>query len=192
MTIISTFYDSGLFTYFILPFLIFLSRIMDVTIGTIRIVMVSKGQKTMAPLLGFFEVFIWLVAISRIFENLDNWICYFAYAGGFATGNYIGLLIEEKLAVGIVKIQIITRKKAAKLIENMKEAGYGVTHHEAQGSNESVSIIYSIIKRTEIQKVENIVKTTNPKAFYSIEDVKSVSHGVFHPKTATRRWRKGK
>lgn len=192
MTILNTFYDSSLFTYFVLPFLIFLSRIMDVTIGTIRIVMVSKGQKTMAPLLGFFEVFIWLVAISRIFENLDNWVCYFAYAGGFATGNYVGLIIEEKLAVGIVKIQIITRKKAAKLIENMKQAGYGVTHHEAQGSTESVSIIYSIIKRTEIQKVEEIVKTTNPKAFYSIEDVKSVSHGVFHPKPITRRWRKGK
>ncbi|HKI90295.1 MAG TPA: DUF2179 domain-containing protein, partial [Draconibacterium sp.] len=83
-------------------------------------------------------------------------------------------------------------KKAGTLIENMKEAGYGVTHHEAQGSNESVSIIYSIIKRNEIQKVENIVKSTNPKAFYSIEDVKSVSHGIFHAKTATRRWRKGK
>lgn len=191
MTILNTFYDSSLFIYLVLPFLIFFSRIMDVTIGTIRIVMVSKGQKILAPILGFFEVFIWLIAISKIFENLDNWICYFAYAGGFATGNYIGLTIEEKLAVGIVKIQIITRKKAEKLIENMKLAGYGITHHEAQGSNENVSIIYSIIKRTEIQKVEEIVKTTNPKAFYSIEDVKSVSHGVFHPRPA-RRWRKGK
>jgi len=192
MIILDTIYNSSLFTYLILPFLIFLSRIMDVTIGTIRIVMVSKGQKLWAPFLGFFEVFIWLIAISKIFENLNNWICYFAYAGGFATGNYIGLLIEEKMAIGIVKIQIITRKKAANLITNLKEAGYGITHHEAQGGSESVSIIYSIIKRTEIQKVEEIVKTTNPKAFYSIEDVKSVSHGVFPVKTVTKRWRKGK
>jgi uncharacterized protein YebE (UPF0316 family) len=165
---------------------------MDVTIGTIRIVMVSKGQKMWAPFLGFFEVFIWLMAISKIFENLDNWACYFAYAGGFATGNYIGLIIEEKMALGIVKIQIITRKKASKLILNLKEAGYGITHHEAQGSTENVSIIYSIIKRNEIQKVEDIVKRTNPKAFYSIEDVKSVSHGVFPIKMATNGWRKGK
>ncbi len=191
MMILDAFYNSSLFTFLVLPALIFLSRIMDVTIGTIRIVMVSKGQKTVAPLLGFFEIFIWLLAISKIFENLDNWLCYFAYAGGFATGNYIGLIIEEKLAVGIIKIQIITRKKAGTLIENMKAAGYGITYHEAQGSNEKVSIIYSIIKRNEIQKVQEIVKTTNPKAFYSIEEVKSVSHGVFRPKPI-RRWRKGK
>jgi uncharacterized protein YebE (UPF0316 family) len=192
MVLTDNFFDTGFFTYFLLPFLIFLSRIMDVTIGTIRIVMVSKGQKFWAPLLGFFEILIWLLAISRIFENLDNWACYLAYAAGFATGNYIGLIIEQRLAMGIVKIQIITRRSATELIQNLKSAGYGITHHEAKGSSEDVSIIYSIIKRNEIQKVENIVKETNPKAFYSIEDVKSVSHGVFPVKTVARRWRKGK
>ena len=192
MILAENFFDTNFFTYFLLPFLIFVSRILDVTIGTIRIVMVSKGQKFWAPLLGFFEVFIWLLAISRIFENLDNWTCYFAYAAGFAAGNYIGLIIEERLAMGIVKIQIITSRSAGDLIINLKNAGYGITHHEAKGSSESVSIIYSIIKRNEIQKVENIVKETNPKAFYSIEEVKSVSHGVFPVKTVARRWRKGK
>jgi uncharacterized protein YebE (UPF0316 family) len=192
MILADNFFDTTFFTYILLPFLIFISRIMDVTIGTIRIVMVAKGQKFWAPLLGFFEVFIWLLAISRIFENLDNWVCYVAYAAGFATGNYIGLIIEERLAMGIVKIQIITRRSATELIQNLKKAGYGITHHEARGSTENVSIIYSIIKRNEIQKVENMVKETNPKAFYSIEDVKSVSHGVFPVKTVARRWRKGK
>jgi uncharacterized protein YebE (UPF0316 family) len=192
MVILDSFYDSSLFTYILLPLLIFISRIMDVTIGTIRIVMVSKGQKIWAPLLGFFEVLIWLVAISKIFENLDNWICYIAYGAGFATGNYIGLIIEERLALGIVKIQIITRKSANELIANLKNAGYGITHHQAKGSTENVSIIYSIIKRSEIQKVENIVKYTNPKAFYSIEDVKMVSQTVYPIDQAVRRWRKGK
>ena len=158
MFLTEAFYDSTFFTYILIPFLIFLARIMDVTIGTIRIVMVSKGQKFWAPVLGFFEVFIWLIAISKIFQNLDNWVNYIAYAGGFATGNYIGLILEERLAMGIVKIQIITRKTATELIVNMKKAGYGITHHEAKGGSENVSIIYSIIKRNEIQKVENIVK----------------------------------
>lgn len=192
MIISDPFFDSAFFTFFLLPFLIFISRILDVTIGTIRIVMVSKGQKFWAPILGFFEILIWLLAISRIFENLDNWMCYIAYAAGFAAGNYIGLILEERLAMGIVKIQIITRQNAAELIVNLKNAGYGLTHHEAKGGKENVSIIYSIIKRNEIQTVENIVKETNPKAFYSIEDVKSVSHGVFPMRTITRRWRKGK
>jgi uncharacterized protein YebE (UPF0316 family) len=192
MIILSSFFTSDIFTFVILPILIFFSRIVDVTIGTIRIVMVSKGHKTWAPVLGFFEVLIWLIAITRIIQNLDNWLCYAAYAGGFATGNYIGLIIEERMAIGIVKIQIITSREASNLIINLKEAGYGITHHEAKGGNENVSIIYSIINRNEIQKVEEIVKTTNPKAFYSIEDVKSVSHGVFPEKTVMRFWRKGK
>ena len=84
MQLISIFYDSGIFNYFILPFLIFLARICDVSIGTIRIVMVAKGQKMWAPILGFFEILIWLLAISRIFQNLDNWTCYMGYALGYA------------------------------------------------------------------------------------------------------------
>lgn len=185
----SSFYDSSLFTYGLLPLLIFISRILDVSLGTIRIVMVSKGQKLWAPILGFFEVLIWLVAISKIFQNLDNWVCFVAFATGFAAGNYVGLCIEERLAVGIVKIQIITRKSAKKLIENLIDAGYGITHHEAQGSAEKVSIIYSVINRKEVDKVQDIVNKTNPMAFYSVEDVKSVNQGIFKGKTV---WRKGK
>ena len=185
----TSFYDSNLFTYGILPGLIFLSRVIDVSFGTIRIVMVSKGHKLWAPILGFFEILIWLLAISRVFQNLDNWVCYVAYASGFACGNYVGLLIEEKLAVGIAKIQIITRKSANLLIENLIKAGYGITHHEAKGSTETVSIIYSIVNRKEIQKVQDIVNKTNPLAFYSVEDVKSVNQGIFTGRTV---WRKGK
>lgn len=192
MIIMETFYDSNLFTYFLLPFLIFSARIIDQSIGTVRIVMISKGQKIWAPLLGFFEVLVWLLAISRIFENLDNWVCYFAYAAGFATGNYIGLKIEEKLAMGIVKIQIITRKPADLLIEKLIAAGYGITHQDARGGTENVSIIYSLIKRTDLPKMAEEIKTYNPNAFYSIEDVKFVSHGIFTEKSTSRRWRIGK
>ena len=192
MILLNTFYESATFTYFVLPLLIFIARICDVTIGTVRIVMVSKGQKMWAPILGFFEILIWLLAISRIFENLDNWVCYFAYSLGYATGNYLGLKLEEKLAMGIVKIQIITRKTARQLIEKMKTSGYGVTYHDAKGGSEDVSIIYSIIKRTELHKVVEQIKTYNPNAFYSIEDVRFVSHGVLPVKSVTRRLRKGK
>ncbi len=183
---------SDLFSYVILPVLIFLARIADVTIGTIRIVMVAKGQKLIAPLLGFFEVLIWLIAISKIIQNLDNWVCYVAYGGGFATGNYIGMLIEEKLAFGIVQLQIITRADAHKLIEKLKVDGYGITHQEAHGSTEEVSIIYSIIKRTDIPQVVEIIRTYNPNAFYSIADVKFVNKNVYSSISPMQRWRKGK
>ena len=94
--------------------------------------------------------------------------------------------------MGIVKLQIITRKKANILIQNLKNAGYGITHHEAEGGSEKVSIIYSILKRSEIKKVEEIVLSTNPKAFYSVEDVRFVNQGIFPTNKASWAWRKGK
>ncbi|MDP2336688.1 MAG: DUF2179 domain-containing protein [Bacteroidota bacterium] len=186
------FYHGDLFTYLVLPLLIFFARISDVTIGTVRIVMVAKGQKSIAPLLGFFEVLIWLLAISKIIENLDNWVCYIAYGAGFATGNYIGMIIEEKLAVGIVQLQIITRADAHKLIEKLKTDGYGITHQEAHGATEEVSIIYSIVKRTDLPHVIEIIRTYNPNAFYSIADVKFVNKGLYSSINPMERWRKGK
>jgi uncharacterized protein YebE (UPF0316 family) len=189
---IQTFYESGLFTYAILPLLIFLARICDVTIGTLRIVMVAKGQKFLAPIMGFFEVLIWIITMSKVVQNLDNWMCYIGYAGGFATGNLVGLLIEEKLAMGIAKVQVITGKQAGKLIEALKQAGYGVTHVDAKGSNEEVSIIYTFVKRAELPRVQQIISDHNPKAFYTVEEVKSVNQGIFPVKPESMRWRKGK
>jgi len=189
------FYQTDLFSYLVLPLLIIIARIGDVTVGTIRIVMVSKGEKLIAPFLGFFEVIIWLIAMSKIIENIDNWVAYVAYGIGFASGNYIGLIIEEKLAVGIVQLQIITRTKATELIAKLKEAGYGITYHEANGANGKVAVIYSIVKRSDMNHIVEIIRTYNPKAFYSVADVKFVSKGVHSPAlpiAPLRRWRKGK
>ncbi len=171
------FADFNWFDYLILPLVIFVARICDVSLGTIRIIMVSRGQKRIAPILGFFEVLIWLIAIVRIMQNLDNWVCYIFYAGGYATGNYVGILLEEWLAVGIVQLQIITRKDPAKLIAALKDAGYGITHHNAEGgaSGKRVGVIYSIINRKELDKVVGLIREHNPNAFYSIGDVRFVN-----------------
>jgi uncharacterized protein YebE (UPF0316 family) len=182
--------DTDLFNFVILPILIFCARITDVTFGTFRIVMVAKGQKYIAPILGFFEVGIWIIVISKIMQSMDNWICIIAYAGGFATGNYIGLIIEDKIAMGIVKIQIITSQAATSLMQNLVESGFGITHHEAHGANGKVSIIYSILNRKQIPIIVEMISKHNPNAFYSIEDVKFVNKGII-PIT-TSRWRVGK
>jgi uncharacterized protein YebE (UPF0316 family) len=174
-----------------LPILIFFARITDVTFGTFRIVMVSKGNKYMAPLLGFFEVLIWIIVIGKVIQNLDNWVNIIAYAAGYATGNLVGLLIEDKVAIGIVRIQIITAIQATDLINNLIESGYGITHHEANGANGKVSIIYSIINRKQIPIIIDMIGKHNPNAFYSIEDVKFVNKGII-PTNATSRWRVGK
>jgi uncharacterized protein YebE (UPF0316 family) len=172
-------FGSETFTYIVLPLLIFLARVCDVTIGTIRIIFVSRGHKFLAPLIGFFEILIWLVAIGKIFQNLNNITCYIAYAGGFAAGNFVGICIEERLAMGTLVIRVITRKGASELITGLRSAGYGATSITAQGGSGAVSVIYSVIKRSNLDDVVAIIKKFNPKAFYSIEDVRFVSEGVF-------------
>jgi len=185
--------DFDFINYIVIPILIFLARIVDVTVGTVRIVMVSKGKRHIAPLLGFIEVFIWIIAVGKIMQNLDNWANIFAYSAGFATGNYIGLIIEEKVAMGIVRIQVITAKVADELIIKLKKAGYGITHHEATGVNGKVSILYSIINRADLPMVIKVIREFNPNAFYSIEDVRFVNKGVESIYAIKRkRFRKGK
>jgi uncharacterized protein YebE (UPF0316 family) len=176
---IAAFYSSDLFKFALLPAIIFLARICDVTLDTLRIIYVSRGMKYLAPLIGFFEVLIWLVAITQIFKNLTNPIYYIAYAGGFAMGNFIGILIEEKMAIGTVVIRIITQKDATELIELLKSNGYGVTFTAAQGAMGPVQIIFTIVKRKAIPRVLNIIRQCNPLAFYTIEDVRSARKWVF-------------
>jgi uncharacterized protein YebE (UPF0316 family) len=173
------FFSSGVFTWIILPLLIFLARICDVSIGTVRILFISRGNKYLAPLLGFFEVLIWLLAIGQIMQHLTNVACYIAYATGFAAGTYIGLRIEDKLAMGLMLVRIVTHRDATPLIERLQSANFGVTHVAARGVSGQVRVILTIIKRKDLRAVVKIIRKFNPNAFYSTEDIKSVSKEVF-------------
>lgn len=173
--------NSGTFSLIILPILIFLARVVDVTFGTIRIIFVSRGLKWLAPIFGFFEIMIWLFAIGQVFSNLTNITYYVAYAGGFACGNFVGIWIEEKIAIGTLVVRIITKKDGIQLIEFLKTEGFGVTSIEAEGATGKVKIIYTIIKRRDLQQVVGIIKRFNPRAFYSIEEVRSAAEGIFPP-----------
>ena len=196
------FINSDTFIYLILPFMIFILRIMDVSIGTLRIIFVSRGNKIVAPILGFFEVLIWIFAISNIIQHLNNVYAYLGYAAGFATGNYIGMLIEENLALGISLIRVITKKEASELVTVMHEKGYGTTVIDAKGRNDNdVNVLYTIVKRKDIQETIELIHKYNPKAFYTIEDIRYVSNENYPHLTKNRKfsrfylfggWRKGK
>lgn len=173
--------DTDVYTYLVLPLLIILARIIDVSVGTIRIILISRGNKTIAPLLAFFEVLVWLLAVTRIFENLDNWICYIAYALGYALGSFIGILLEEKLALGFQLIRIITRKEAVHLTDTLRKKGYGVTYIPAEGSTGKVGILYSVVNRKNLNDIIPIIQEHNPNAFYTIEDIRFISHPVRGP-----------
>lgn len=174
--------DTPLFTYVILPVLIFLARIIDVSMGTVRIIMVSKGMKRWVPFIAFFEILIWIIAITRIMKHLDSWLCYIAYAAGFATGNYIGMLIEEKIAMGHGLVRVITKKAAGELIERLRQSGYGTTVLDAQGADGPVAVIFVIINRKNIKEVIGFIQKFNPQALYTIEDIKYVNKKIFFKK----------
>ncbi|MBC8192517.1 MAG: DUF2179 domain-containing protein [Candidatus Marinimicrobia bacterium] len=167
------------FAYIVLPVLIFMARILDVSLGTIRILFVARGIKNLAAILGFFEVFIWLLVISSIMKNLASPFYYLFYAGGFAAGNYVGMTIERKLTIGKVAIRVITRDNSDALLAYFREKGFGITIVDAQGSRGPVRILYSIIERGNLETVVEEVKRFNPRAFYLVDDVKTVSDGNF-------------
>ncbi|HBY19275.1 MAG TPA: hypothetical protein DEH00_08925, partial [Candidatus Marinimicrobia bacterium] len=139
-----------------------------------------------APLLGFFEVLIWLVAISQIIQNLSNWVNYVAYATGFALGNYIGMILEERLAMGMVAIRIITQEDADDLVAEIQKQNIGTTSLAAKGMKGHVRLIFSIIKRKDQDIVLNLIRRYNPMAFVSISDVRSVQEGYF-PRTTSEK-----
>jgi uncharacterized protein YebE (UPF0316 family) len=167
--------SSEIFVWVIIPLLICLARIIDVSIGTVRIIYISKGMKFLAPMMGFFEVLIWLVAITQIMKNLTHWVYYVAYALGFALGTLIGMVIEEKISVGHVMVRIITRKDPSNLIEYLKNEKCKVTIVDGKNAfGKQANVLFTIVKRKKIRGVIEAIKSFNPKAFYSVEDVKYV------------------
>lgn len=167
------------FNWIILPLLIFISRLADVSLATLRHIFVSKGYKTLVPVLGFFEVLIWLIAIRQIFNNVNNFACYIAWAGGFSAGTYLGMYIEEKLALGMQIIRIITHENTEALIESFKKCQQGVTIVDGQGAIGPVKVIFTVVRRTTKHEIIKLIHDHSPDAFYSVEEVKSSSHGFF-------------
>lgn len=167
------------YSWVIIPLLIVLARIADQTIGTLRLVYLSKGYKGLAPIMGFFEVLIWIIAVSKILQELDNYMYYLAYATGFALGNYIGLRIEEKLSLGKVVVRVFPKEKVEIIISELRNAGFGLTVMDATGTRGPVKIIFSIINRSGLNEFLQIVQKNEEHTFYTIEDVRTSSDGVF-------------
>lgn len=157
------------------PLFIFFARIFDVSLGTLRIMFVSKGMRGKATILGFFEVLIWIFIVAQIFQNLDNWLNYVAFAGGFATGTFIGMFIEERMKMGVQIFRIIIDEENELLGGKLNEADFRVTEIDGNGKYGPVKILFTIAKRKRRQDLADIVSKYAPDAFYSVEDVKHVS-----------------
>jgi uncharacterized protein YebE (UPF0316 family) len=165
--------------WIVVPILIILARIADQTIGTLRLVYLSKGYKIIAPVMGFFEVLIWIIVVSQIFQKLDNYFYYFAYAFGFALGNYIGLRLEERLSLGQVVIRVFPKINTDEIVNELSKRGFGLTIMDAQGTRGPVKILFSIINRKTLEDFLETVRKFDDQVFYTIEDVRTSAKGVF-------------
>jgi len=167
-------FNSGIFTLVVIPILIFSARLCDVTLGTLRSIFVVRGIR-FAPLIGFFEVLIWILAMGVILQNLNNPVNYVAYAGGFATGNFVGMAIGKRMVMGFFVLRIITGKDPASLIERFEAEGYGITVVDGYGRDGPVKIIFTVLRRENIQKALETIMGFDDSAFYSLEEMKGVS-----------------
>lgn len=178
--------SENIFSYVLLPLLIFLARITDVSINTIRIIYVLGGRKLTATILGFFESFVWLMAIRQIFEHLDNWVCYIAYPGGFAMGILVGMMIEERIAYGKVIVRIITRKDVKELIAFLNKNHFRYTKVDAEGPDGHENLVFTVLQRENLEDLLIKMKAILPTAFYTVEKVNRAGEGGVVVQESTR------
>ena len=162
----------------LLPLVVFLAELSVVTLSTMRIIFVARGKKWLAPLLGFFEVSIWLFAIGQIMRNLNNVGCYLGFAAGFTLGNFLGVLLEKRLAIGSAVVQVITTRDVAGLVEGLRAADYGVTRLEGRGATGPVHVVCTVVKRRDLDHVVGLVKDFDAHAFYSVNDLQTAASGI--------------
>ena len=158
------------------PLLIFCARATDVSLATLRALLVARGVKQIAPIIGFFEALIWLTAIGQIMKNLDNPLSYVGYALGFATGTFVGMRLEERLAMGTLLVRAMINEEPSRLVGYLHSLGFGATVVPGSGYSGDAYIIFSVIERKRLPEIVATIQNVYPKAFYTTENVVTPKH----------------
>ena len=159
--------------------LIFLLRVADMSLDTLRVLVVMRGRKSIAWVLGFFQALIFVLAISSVLANLDNPLNIVGYAAGFATGNVVGMWIEEKLAIGHIHLNVVSPALGTAIAEQLRSEGFAVTEIPARGKDGMVTLLDISVLRKNVDRVHNIVHRIDPTAFITAEDVRPVRRGFW-------------
>jgi len=159
--------------------LIFLLRVSDMTLDTLRVLVVMRGKKGYAWILGFFQAAIFVLAITSVLSNLDNPLNIIGYAAGFGTGNVVGMLIEERLAIGHILLSIVSPRRGSAIAELLREEGYAVTEISGRGKDGMVTLLNCSVLRKNVDRVRKLVNQVDPDAFITAEDVRPVRRGFW-------------
>lgn len=158
---------------------IFVLRICDMALDTIRVLFVVRGKKKLAWVLGFFQSLIFILAISSVLANANNWLNILGYAAGFATGNVVGMIIEERMALGHIHLTIYSSTRGAAVAEALRKDGYAVTEVAGRGKDGTVTVLHCSVLRKKVDSVETIVLEEDPTAFITSADVRQVRRGFW-------------
>ncbi len=167
--------------------IIFSLRIVDVSCDTMRVIFAIRGRRIIAGILGFTQAFIWIFAVGTAIQFLDSWLHIFGYAGGFAVGTMVGVTIEGAVAYGLATVRIVSRHGGVEIAEALRERGYGVTEFAGFGREGNVEIVNSVVHRSHLDEVTEIVDRWDPDAFMTVEEPKILRGGSF----AEKDWRMG-
>lgn len=159
------------------PLVIFLLRIVDVSLATLRMLLSVRGQRVLVPIIGFFEVLIWLFAAGNAIKYLNSPLHVLGYAGGFAAGSAVGLWVEEKLAFGLATVRIISGHGGVELADALRERGFGVTEFSGEGREGKVEVVYTVARRSEIRGIYDVIDVWDPDAFVTVEEPRSIRRG---------------
>ncbi|MGH7503126.1 MAG: DUF2179 domain-containing protein [Longimicrobiales bacterium] len=162
------------------PIIIFALRLFDVSLSTIRILLAVRNRRVLVPIIGFFEVLIWVFAAGNAIRHLESVWHVLGYAAGFSTGTLVGLWIEEKLAIGIATMRVVTKRTGAGLAEGMRQLGCGVTELIGQGRHGAVEVLFSVVPRRRIPDVIAEVERWDPDAFITVEEPREIRRGWMH------------
>lgn len=152
-------------------------RVVDVTLGTVRLVLTVRGQRLAAGVMGFFEVTIFLIAITQVLAQIGNWVNILAYAGGFATGTVVGITLEERLALGTAVVRVVSSRRGREVGQALRDAGYGVTELSGVGGRRRVRIANVVAQRREVPKIIRTVEGIDKEAFITVEGARTVYRG---------------
>ena len=164
----------------LLYIIIFCAKIIEVSISTVRLVFINKGERVKGAILGFAEIMIWLIVVSSVLNNIsEDPMKMFVYAAAFSLGNYVGVTIESKIAVGLASIQVVVGQKSGEVLADaLREQGYGVTIIDGKGKNESIkNLLFIQLKRKKIPEAVKLIKQHNPEAYITVNDIKSMMGG---------------
>jgi uncharacterized protein YebE (UPF0316 family) len=159
--------------------LVFFARVCDVSLGTVRTIITVQGRSILAFFLGLFEVLIWITIVSTVVLHIkESPILVLFYAFGYATGNVVGILVERKLAFGLIVLRVITADTGRKMADRLRSKGLAVTIFYGEGMNGTVTELYMAIRRKDLHWILSLVKEEDPDAFYITEQARDVSKSL--------------